>query len=109
MHDNTDMIKTIWENYNQKMYISKLINKQSLFTKIKLKWPLLGGSRFSIYLHSECRGNQGFNQDSHGISFFKDRLLINHDQFIIQPTHAYIKNQTIKIETCMSKTIMKIN
>ena len=86
-----------------------MINKSSLFTKIKLKRPLLGGSRSNIYSHSEHWGNRGSNQDFHGISFSKDRSLINRDQFKILLSYAYTKNQTIKIGTRMSKTTTKVN
>ena len=75
MHGNADMIKTIYQNYDQK--VQGYINKPSPFTKIKLKWPLLGGSHFNIYFHSECRKNRGSNQDFHEISLFKDDSLIN--------------------------------
>ena len=75
MHGNADMIKTIYQNYDQK--VPGYINKPSLFTKIKLKWPLLGGSHFNIYFHSERRKNRGSNQDFHEISLFKDDSLIN--------------------------------
>ena len=69
----------------------------------------MGGSRFNIYFHSERRENRGSNQDFHEISFSKDCSLMNHDHFIILPSHAYNKNQTIKIETCVSKKTIKIN
>ena len=78
MHGNIDMIKTICQNYDWKSTSQGYINKPSPFTKIKSKWPLLGGSRFNIYFHTEHRENRGFNQDFHGISFFEDYSLINY-------------------------------
>ena len=92
MHGNTNMTSNkMTKLWQKKIYTPWSINEPSLFTKIKLEWPLLGGSHFNIYLHSERRRNRGSNQDFHEISFFKDRSLINHDHFTILPTHAYTK------------------
>ena len=95
MHDNAEMTKTIPQNYDQK--VPGYINKTSPFTKIKLKWPLLGDSNFNIYFHSERRGNRGSNQDFHEILLLKDGSLIN------PLTCFHKKNQTIYVQIWVSK------
>ena len=63
-------------------YIPRLFDKPSLFTKIKLKWPLSRDSHFNIYFHLECQGNWGLRQNFYRILFSKYRILINSDHFV---------------------------
>ena len=93
-------------------YASGLFSKPSLFTKIKLRWPLSRGSHFNIYFCLECQGNWGSLQKFHGIPFFKDRVLINPGHYVtlqIQWLHAYLKNRRFKSKHGCQTTITKIN
>ena len=81
------MAMLIWlKQYNKitikKKYVPGYINKPSLFIKIKSKWPLLGGSHFNIYFHTEQRENRGSNQYFHEISFSEDYSLINYHMLV---------------------------
>ena len=83
MHGNTDMTKENMTKLKIKnTYVPRLFGKPSLFTKIKLKWPLSKGNHFKIYFRLECRRNRGSRQDFHGVFFFEDRILINPDHFV---------------------------
>ena len=96
IHDNTNMTKETTTKLKIKnTYVPGLFGKPSLFTKIKLEWPLSRGSHFKIYFRLECRGNRGSRQNFYGIPFSKDHILINPVYFVPLTSHAYIKTQAI--------------
>ena len=83
MYGNTDMtLKHMIKPQARNTYALGLFGKPSLFTKIKLKWPLFRGSHFKIYFYLECRGNRGSCQNFHRIPFSKDRVLINPNHYV---------------------------
>ena len=63
-------------------YVPGLLVNRLYLQKINLKTPLSRGSRFRIYFRLERRENQRLRQNFHGISFFKDRILINPDHYV---------------------------
>ena len=80
--------------------------------KINLKKPLSRGNHFKIYFHLERRGNRGLRQNFHGVSFSKDRVLINPDHFVIYhlvTTCLPNKNKQFKLKHGYKNTTMKIN
>ena len=70
-------------------YVPGLFSKPSHLTKITLKKPLSRGIRFKIYFRLKRRGNRGSRLNFHGISFFKDRVLIN-STFCIMPFKDHV-------------------
>ena len=69
---------------------SGLFSKPSLFTQIRLKWPLSRGSHFKTYSRLECRENRGSHQNFHENLFSKDRVLIILNHVVFQKySNAY--------------------
>ena len=77
--------KGLWQNEKSKvrMFRDYLVNRLYL-QKINLKKPLSKGRHLNIYFRLECRENWGSRQNFHGISFSKDRVLINPGHWVLK-------------------------
>ena len=92
MHENADTTKNNMIKLQVKnTYVPGLFSKPSLFTKNKIKVTLSKGSHFNIYFRLECQGIRGSRQNFHGISFSKDRVLINPDHYVTLQIYYHLK------------------